>query len=131
MSMSAVAADALLIAHLAFVLFVVAGGLLVYRWPRLAWLHVPAFAWGAVIEFKNWVCPLTPLEQRLRLAAGEGGYGGGFVEHYLLPLIYPEGLTREIQLGLGLFVLAVNALVYGVWIGRKWRKRGVTPEVTR
>jgi hypothetical protein len=123
MSMSALAADALLIAHLAFVLFVVAGGLLVYRWPRLAWVHVPAFAWGAVIEFNSWICPLTPLEQRLRLAAGEGGYGGGFIEHYLLPLIYPEGLTREIQLALGLFVLAVNALVYGIWLWRKWRKR--------
>jgi hypothetical protein len=76
-----------------------------------------------VIEFNSWICPLTPLEQRLRLAAGEGGYGGGFIEHYLLPLIYPEGLTREIQLALGLFVLAVNALVYGIWLWRKWRKR--------
>ncbi|MFC1605710.1 DUF2784 domain-containing protein [Pseudomonadota bacterium] len=123
MSMSALAADTLVVVHLAFVLFVVLGGLLVYRWPRWAWLHVPAFAWGALIEFNNWVCPLTPLEQRLRLAAGEGGYGGGFSEHYLLPLIYPEGLTREIQLALGLFVLAINALVYGIWLWRKWRKR--------
>ena len=81
------------------------------------------FAWGAVIEFNNWVCPLTPLEQRFRLAAGEQGYSGGFVEHYVLPLLYPEGLTREIQLGLGLFVLGVNALVYGVWLWRNWLKR--------
>jgi len=116
----AFAADALVVLHLAFVLFVVFGGLLVWRWPRWAWVHVPAFAWGAVIEFNNWVCPLTPLEQRFRVAAGEAGYSGGFVEHYLLPLLYPEGLTREIQLGLGLFVLAVNTLVYGVWL---WRRR--------
>ena len=116
------AADVLVVAHLAFVLFVVLGGLLVYRWPRWAWAHVPAFAWGAVIEFKNWGCPLTPLEQRLRMAAGEGGYSGGFVEHYLLPLIYPQGLTHEIQLVLGLFVLAINALVYGIWLWQKWRK---------
>jgi len=118
----ALAADALVFLHLLFVLFVVLGGLLVYRWPRWAWLHVPAFAWGAVIEFNNWVCPLTPLEQRFREAAGEQGYSGGFVEHYLLPLLYPEGLTREIQLGLGLFVLGVNALIYGVWLWRKWKK---------
>ena len=116
----ALAADALVVLHLAFVLFVVFGGLLVWRWPRWAWVHVPAFAWGAVIEFNNWVFPLTPLEQRFRVAAGEAGYSGGFVEHYLLPLLYPEGLTREIQLGLGLFVLGVNALVYGVLL---WRKR--------
>lgn len=123
MSTSALAADALVIVHFAFVLFVVLGGVLVYRWPRSAWVHVPAFAWGAVIEFNNWTCPLTPIEQRLRMAAGEGGYSGGFVEHYLLPLIYPEGLTREIQLALGVFVLAVNALVYGIWLWRMWGKR--------
>ena len=117
------AADALVILHLVFILFVVLGGLLVFRWPRWAWVHVPAFAWGAIIEFNNWICPLTPLEQRLRVAAGEGAYGGGFVEHYLLPLIYPEGLTPGIQLGLGLFVLGVNALVYGIWLWRNWLKR--------
>jgi len=122
----ALAADALVILHLAFVLFVVFGGLLVWRWPRWAWIHVPAFAWGAVIEFNNWVCPLTPLAQRFRVAAGEAGYSGGFVEHYLLPLLYPEGLTREIQLGLGLFVLAVNALVYGVWLWRRKQKGRAT-----
>ena len=122
----AFAADALVVLHLAFVLFVVFGGLLVWRWPRWAWVHVPAFAWGAVIEFNNWVCPLTPLEQRFRVAAGEAGYSGGFVEHYLLPLLYPEGLTREIQLGLGLFVLAVNALVYGMWLWRSKQKGRAT-----
>ena len=124
--MSGLAADSLVVLHLAFVLFAVLGGLLVYRWPRWAWVHVPAFVWGAVIEFNNWVCPLTPLEQRFRMAAGEEGYSGGFVEHYLLPLLYPEGLTREIQLGLGLLVLGVNALVYGIWVWRKSLKRETT-----
>jgi len=119
----ALAADALVIVHLAFVLFVVLGGLLVFRWPCWAWVHVPAFAWGAVIEFNNWICPLTPLEQRFRAAAGEGGYSGGFVEHYLLPLLYPAGLTREVQLGLGLSVLGVNALVYGTWWWLRWREK--------
>lgn len=123
--MSGLAADSLVVLHLAFVLFAVLGGLLVYRWPRWAWVHVPAFLWGALIEFRNWVCPLTPLEQRLRSLAGEDGYTGGFVEHYILPLIYPAGLTREIQLALGLFVLAVNALIYGIWFWRKWRGRAV------
>ncbi len=121
--MMGLAADALVVLHLVFILFVVLGGLLVFRWPRWAWVHVPAFAWGAIIEFNNWICPLTPLEQRLRVAAGEGAYGGGFVEHYLLPLIYPEGLTPEIQLGLGLFVLAVNVVVYGIW----WWRKGTDP----
>lgn len=124
--MTGLAADALVVLHLGFVLFVVLGGLLVYRWPGWAWVHVPAFAWGAVIEFNNWVCPLTPLEQRWRSAAGEDAYSGGFVEHYLLPLLYPDGLTREIQVGLGLFVLGINALVYGIWAWRQWQKRKTT-----
>jgi hypothetical protein len=116
------AADALVLLHLAFILFALLGGLLVHRWPRVAWLHVPAVAWGALIEFNHWICPLTPLEQRLRLAAGEGGYRGGFVEHYLLPLIYPDGLTPEVQIALGLSVLGVNVLVYGAWLWKKSRK---------
>lgn len=124
--MAGLAADLLVAVHLGFVLFVVLGGLAVFRSPRWAWVHVPAFAWGAVIEFNNWICPLTPLEQRFRAAAGEGGYSGGFVEHYLLPILYPEGLTREIQIGLGLFVLGINAVVYGIWLWRKWRKRRTT-----
>jgi hypothetical protein len=124
--MMGLAADTLVVLHLGFVLFVLLGGVLVYRWPRWAWVHVPAFAWGAMIEFNNWICPLTPLEQRLRMAAGEDGYSGGFVEHYLLPMLYPEGLTREIQLGLGLLVLGVNVLVYGGWLWRMRRKREAT-----
>ena len=89
------AADAVALVHLAFVLFVAFGGLLVWRWPRLAWLHVPAVAWGAWIEFAGGTCPLTPLEHGLRRAVGEAGDGGGFIDHYLWPLLYPVGLASE------------------------------------
>ena len=96
-----------------FVLFVVLGGLVVLRWPRLAYLHLPAATWGVLIEFAGWVCPLTPLEQSLRLKAGEQGYSGSFIEHYLLPLLYPSALTRTIQVALGIIVIAVNLAIYG------------------
>jgi len=109
---AAVLADLVVLLHLAFILFVVFGGLLVLRRRRLMWLHLPVVVWGAAIEFVGWVCPLTPLENRLRAAAGEAGYSGGCIEHYLIPLIYPEGLTRELQWLLGALVLLVNALVY-------------------
>ena len=112
-------ADAVLVLHLAFILFVMLGGLLVLRRPWLAWLHLPAAVWGALIEFAGWICPLTPLEQQLRTLAGEQAYSGGFINHYLMPLIYTDGLTREIQWLLGTLVLAVNAAVYL----RLWRKR--------
>ena len=107
------AADVVLILHLAFVLFVVLGGLLVLRWRRLAWLHLPAAVWGATIELAGWICPLTPLENRLRRMGGESGYPGGFVEHYIWPVLYPAGLTRGWQIALGLFAISVNALIYG------------------
>lgn len=116
-------ADAVLVVHLAFVLFVVLGGLLVLRWPRLAWVHLPAAAWGALIEFAGWVCPLTPLENRWRRLGGGAGYEGGFVETYVLAALYPEGLTREVQVALGLAVLVVNAAVYFVWWRRRRRRR--------
>lgn len=105
--------------HFAFVAFVVLGGFLVLRWPRIAWIHLPAAAWGAWIEFAGWICPLTPLEVRLRRLGGEAGYPGGFVEHYILPVLYPAGLTREVQIGLGLLVLVLNVVVYSV----VWRRR--------
>ena len=105
-------ADAVLLVHLAFVVFVVAGGLLALRWPRAAWLHVPAALWGAIVEWSGTVCPLTPLEVTLRRWGGEAGYGGGFVEHHVLPLLYPASLTRGVQLMLGTLVLAINGLVY-------------------
>jgi uncharacterized protein DUF2784 len=113
-----IAADVVLIVHLAFVAFVIAGGALVLRWPRLAWLHVPAVFWGAVVELAGWICPLTPLENGLRDAAGEARYAGDFVQHYLVALLYPEGLTRDLQLLFGLLVIAVNALLYGLVLFR-------------
>ncbi|MEO7986767.1 MAG: DUF2784 domain-containing protein [Gemmatimonadales bacterium] len=115
-----VLADALLVVHGAFVLFVVAGGLLVARWPRVAWAHLPAALWGAAIEFAGFTCPLTPLEQAWRRAAGKGGYQGGFIEHYVTAAIYPSGLTRNIQILLGLLVVGLNGWMY--W--RLWRRHG-------
>lgn len=117
------AADAVLVVHALFVAFVVLGGLAVLRWPRLAWLHLPCAAWGALIEFAGWVCPLTPLENRLRRLGGEAGYEGGFVETYLLAALYPEGLSRPVQVALGVLVLAVNAAVYGILLARRRRRR--------
>jgi hypothetical protein len=115
-------ADAVLVLHLVFILFVVLGGLLVLRWPRLAWLHVPVFLWGAAIEFGGWICPLTPLENWLRQLGGEGAYSGGFIEHYLAAAIYPDGLTRRIQLMIGTAVLVINAAVYlALWYRRRAR----------
>lgn len=117
-------ADAVLLLHLAFILFVVLGGFLAWRWPRLAWLHLPAAAWGALIEFGDWPCPLTPLENHLRALAGEAGYAGGFIEHYLLPLVYPEALTRELQIALGLGVVAINLAAYALGRRRAALSRG-------
>jgi len=112
-------ADLVVVAHLAFVAFVVLGGLLVLRRPRLAWLHLPAAVWGVMIEFAGWMCPLTPLENAFRARGGEAGYSGGFVEHYLLPVLYPSGLTRGVQLVLGSIVLALNLAVYGALLARR------------
>lgn len=112
-------ADLVLVAHAGFVAFVVLGGLVVLRWPRVAWVHLPVVAWGAGIEFTGGLCPLTPLENHWRGLAGEQGYGGGFVEHYLLAALYPEGLTRGVQLALGILVIAVNAAIYI----RIWRRK--------
>jgi hypothetical protein len=105
-------ADGVAIFHFAFVLFVVLGGLLVLRWPRLLWLHLPAAIWGVVIEVAHWTCPLTYLENELRRRAGLAGYSDGFVAHYLFGLIYPQGLTRGMQFAIAAFVLLVNAGVY-------------------
>lgn len=107
-----VLADAVLVLHFTFIAFALLGGLLVSRWPRLAWLHLPAAAWAAGIAFFGGICPLTPLENRLRAAGGEAGYAGGFIEHWVEALIYPGWLTREIQMGLGAIVLAVNLACY-------------------
>lgn len=117
-----VSADAVVVLHLAFILFVLFGGLLLLRWPRLAWLHLPAVAWGMTVEFFHLLCPLTPLENHLRQLAGEAGYEGGFIEYYLIPLIYPAGLTPQIQIWLGCVVLALNLSVYA-WLLRRWLHR--------
>ncbi|MHB1374434.1 MAG: DUF2784 domain-containing protein [Thauera sp.] len=109
------AADAVLVLHLAFIVFVLVGGLLALRWRRAPWLHLPAAAWGVYIELSGGLCPLTPLENSLRRAAGEAGYAGGFIEHYLLPVIYPAGLTHEIQYLLAAIVVGVNVLAYA-WV---------------
>ena len=118
------AADLVLVVHLAFILFVVLGGLLALRWPRVAWVHVPIALYGAIIEFVGFTCPLTPLEIWLRHRGGEAGYSGGFIEHYVTAAIYPTGLTRELQLALGAGVLALNAIVYAVWLRRRRAERG-------
>lgn len=112
---SAIAADLLLVLHLGFICFVLAGGLLVLKWRWLAILHLPAVAWGALVEIQGWLCPLTPWEQQLRQAAGQAGYHGGFVEHYLLPILYPPGLEHNTQLILGSVVILINIIIYG-WI---------------
>ena len=114
-------ADLVVLAHFLFVLFVVLGGLLVLRWPRVAYLHLPVAAYGALIELVGWICPLTPLEKRLREQAGLAGYEGGFVEHYILPVLYPSGLNRGVQLMLGALVIGINVVIYGHIIRRRQR----------
>lgn len=116
-------ADALLLLHGLFIAWVVLGGLAVWARPRLAWLHLPCAAWGAAVELAGWICPLTPLEQRWRTAAGEAGYSGGYIEHYLTAAIYPDGLTRDVQVALGLAVVAINAALYGAAWRRAARRR--------
>ncbi|MCS3838450.1 hypothetical protein HNR03_003058 [Pseudomonas sp. JAI111] len=120
-----IAADGLVLFHLLFILFVLFGGLLVLKWRPLIWGHLPAAVWGVSVEVLHLTCPLSEWENRMRLAAGQTGYGGGFIEHYVWPVIYPAGLTPAIQLALGSVVLAVNVLVYlrlfTLW---KLRRRG-------
>jgi hypothetical protein len=116
------AADAVVALHLAFVAFACLGGMLAWCRLRYALLHLPALAWAAWIEFSGSICPLTPLENRLRERAGDAGYAGGFVEHYLMPILYPAGLTPAAQVGIGVALVAINAAVYAVaW--RRWRAR--------
>ncbi|UVJ46150.1 DUF2784 domain-containing protein [Pseudomonas sp. LS1212] len=117
-----IAADGLLLFHLLFIVFVLGGGLLALKWPRLCWWHLPAMAWGAAVEGFQWPCPLTGWENDMRRAAGDAGYSGGFIEHYLWPLIYPAGLTPGIQVWLGVLVLVINALIY-LMLLRRWKSR--------
>ena len=113
------AADAVLVFHLTFIVFALLGGLLALRRRWVPWLHVPAALWGFFVEATGRICPLTPLENTLRQQAGQSGFSGGFVEHYLIPLIYPAGLTRDIQWLLAGVVVAVNVAVYGWLIHRR------------
>src|SRR5213080_3379216 len=116
-------ADLVLLAHAAFVAFVVLGGLVVLRRPAWAWIHAPAALWGIFVEYTGIACPLTPLENFLRRQAGEPGYAGDFIGNYLTVLLYPEGLTRGTQIALGTLALAINALPYG-WIAMRRRGGG-------
>jgi hypothetical protein len=114
-------ADLVVLTHLLFVVFAVAGGLLVIKWRRLVWLHLIAAAWAVMVEFCGWICPLTPLENWLRAKAGEGAYGADFIARYLLPVLYPAGLSRELQIILAVLVLLVNFAIYG-WLLRSNRE---------
>lgn len=114
-------ADIVVLAHFLFLIFVVGGGLIVARWPRVAWLHLPCVAWGTLVELAGWICPLTPLEVGLRRQAGDAGYSGGFIEHYIIPVLYPAGLTREIQIGLGVGLVLLNVALYA-WTWRRARR---------
>ncbi len=116
-------ADAILILHLSFVVFVLFGALAVIRWPRVRWLHVPAALWGILITYAGWICPLTPIEVALRRRGGDVGYAGGFIEHYITAVIYPAGLTRRTQWILGTVVLVVNLFVYARIVGQCARGR--------
>jgi hypothetical protein len=115
-SASSLAAALVVLLHLAFIAFAVLGAALLWRWPRVAWLHVPAVAWAAFVELANRTCPLTPFEGFLRRSSGASPYGDDFVGHYLLPLIYPAHLTRGIQLALGLGVALLNVVLYAAWL---------------
>ena len=115
-------ADAVVAIHFAFVLFVAAGVFLVLKWPRLSWIHLPSVLWAAVIEFSGWICPLTPLEIFFREKGGAAGYTGGFIDHYIVPIIYPAHLTRSMQIALGIAVVTVNTAVY-LWIIYRRRRR--------
>ena len=111
-------AELVLFTHLAFVAFAVFGGLLVLRRRHVAWLHLPAVAWGAIVEFTGWVCPLTPLENRLREAGGGASYPGDFIAHYVTPVLYSTTLTREDQLIYGMTLLVINGAIYGLVLYR-------------
>ena len=117
--MSRFAADIVVLIHFTFILFVAAGGALLLRWPRVAWIHVPAVLWGALVALMGWICPLTPLENRLRVAAGDAPYGSGFIDRYIVPIVYPAGLTRTLQIALGCAAIGINLVFY--WMA--WKRR--------
>ena len=118
-----IAADGVLVLHFAFILFVMAGAALAFRFPKIVWIHLPAAAWGAYVEIAGRICPLTTLENALRIRAGLDGYADSFVEHYLLPVVYPHGLTRTVQFALAAAVVIVNAVLYGLLLRRRRKRR--------
>src|SRR5262245_53669215 len=116
-------ADLIVLVHVAFVAFAVLGGLLALRWHRFVWIHLATVTWAAAVELFGWVCPLTPVENWLRRRGGQTSYPSDFIAHYILPLLYPEGLTREVQIALGVFVVLINLWIYS-WILRRTRTHG-------
>ena len=122
--LSRIAADLVLAVHLGFIVFVILGGLLLLRFPKIMYLHIPAAIWGAFVEISGRICPLTTWENDLRQSAGESGYAESFVEHYLVPIIYPAGLTRDVQLALAGVVVLSNIVIYG-WLLYRWSKSRV------
>ena len=116
-------ADLVVLIHFGFVLFVVLGGAVVIRWPKFAWIHLPAAGWGVLVEITGWICPLTPLENRLRILGGSRAYADSFIAHYLMPVLYPQQLTPRIQIVLALVVVLINAAVYGYILQRNRRRR--------
>lgn len=116
-------ADFIIVLHLTFILFVLFGALFVLQKPKLAWVHIPAAVWGMLISLVGWICPLTPLENYFRRIAGAQGYAGSFIDHYIMPIIYPSGLTRELAIGMGVFVLLWNGLFYSILVYKIKRKR--------
>ena len=112
-------ADAVVVLHLGFVVFVMLGGFLLRRWPKLIYAHLPAAVWGVLIEFAGWTCPLTPLENTFRSRGGEAGYAGGFIDYYIIPVLYPAGLSRNIQWLLGVLALGVNVVAYILFMRRR------------
>jgi len=120
-------ADMIVLVHLGFIVFVALGGFLVIKWHNIAFLHIPCALWGVLIAFGGWICPLTPLEMHFRKLAGIAGYDGGFIDHYVMPIVYPAGLTRGMQIAFGVTILAVNLIVYArVLVNRTKQGNGRT-----
>jgi hypothetical protein len=107
-------ADLTAITHLAFVIFIILGGLFAFKWKRMAWVHIPAAVWGAMIEFYGWICPLTYMENYFREEAGIDTMSHGFVAHYIMPVLYPAELTKDLQIKLGIFVIVINLIIYSL-----------------
>ena len=118
-----VAADLIVLLHFTYILFVVFGGLFVFKWRLVAWGHIPCVIWGVIIEFTGWICPLTPIENMLRYSGGGAGYSNSFIEHYLLPVIYPTALTRELQTVIGIVVIVINIAIYATLYILQARKK--------